>query len=950
MATFDWEAILKSAYRDCCDGEAFSEFRGASSDADRVSWCSQFCIWSDDSVRQFIQRCVEASCTKTSSKSYELSRSWREEGNEWFKKRRYNEALLSYTKSVRTAPYDRDGASISDSQALATAFGNRSAALYHLNKYELAIQECDRAINHGYPKALLHKILQRKGQCLIKMGQSKTAATVLRQALLTLDEEANMRKEKKESLKSEIEKLLSDCSQSSVDGITTIPSKPSKPEELCEPSDELASASSSVGLRICKDRGRHLVADLPVSAGELLIKEMPYAVVLLPEYHSTHCHQCCRTTLNPVPCPVCTDVQYCSDQCMRSAWDSHHWLECGLWDGLMMFGTQAWLSLRLLLQAQSWQNAKRVADEACSQQTSSSASSKHLSADPQKSATEIGGGKVTPQESEVKREEGTSLNGHGKQHHVIDPQTSQTESVREESEPCSTENTSPHNSMQEHISEEPQNSTVDIVRDGEDEVKRNNRTSLPGCDQDGCYRSDYRAVYLLMPHTKNHSDQQLFNMTMTALLLSKCIQRKLLSSTRWMHHIQKASATALNLGCLKEGSKDRTECSKQSNCTNNFESEKKYDCHKPSHNQLDENFPSIVSETAALLLRHLQQLTCNSHAVTTIQTSEDLNSLSSMDKKLEPTNSRLGATNQTLNADTPVDTTVDKQHDKQREAVVDTTKQVRLATAIYPTASLLNHSCQPNVIASFDGAVLTMRATRDIQPGQEILHCYGPHAKHMSRDVRQRALQEQYFFTCTCHACTTAPADEIEMCDWSNSFACCKCSHPLVQREGKKKVGVCVNSKCRHTQSLRDMLKEKERASNLFKLSQHFLACKHVEECLGILHQCYNIQREILYKHHKALAETQDCLAQCYSHMGDFKTAGKYLQLSIETVEKQYGSESIELANELHKLAQVLFNGGEVQDALVIVDRANQLLGLHYGPNHTDVQELTEMKSCLMSL
>ena len=44
-----------------------------------------------------------------------------------------------------------------------------------------------------------------------------------------------------------------------------------------------------------------LQAEVPVSAGELLIKEVPYAVLLLPEYHSTHCHQCCRKTVNPVP-------------------------------------------------------------------------------------------------------------------------------------------------------------------------------------------------------------------------------------------------------------------------------------------------------------------------------------------------------------------------------------------------------------------------------------------------------------------------------------------------------------------------------------------------------------------------------------------------------------------------------------------------------------------------
>ncbi|XP_022086446.1 SET and MYND domain-containing protein 4-like [Acanthaster planci] len=584
-------------------------------------------------------------------------------------------------------------------------------------------------------------------------------------------------------------------------------------------------------------------------------------------------------------CPQCTDVQYCSDQCMRSAQESHHWLECGLWDGLNMLGTQAWLSLRLLLQAKSWHNAKYIAEMASS-------------------------------------------------------------------------------------------------RVYENEVERTDGSSPAGCGQDGCYHGDYQAVYHLVPHAKNHSEEQLFNMTMTALLLSKCIQKKLDHSREWMQHTDTSQVsstvtafrelgnteenkpTDVNESQNEESAKHLSSCCKQSKLSKDSQDcmckrEEKCACGDPSYNRLNEHDPSMVHEIAAFLLRHLQQLTCNSHAVTTIQKTEDLNSLSNMDKELKPTNSRLrnsdasvrsGTTNRSVEVDPPVNTRVDKWCDREQDTMVDTTKQARLATAVYPTASLLNHSCQPNTIASFDGAILTMRATRDIQPGEEILHCYGPHAKHMSRDERQKALQEQYFFTCTCHACTVTPVDEMETCDWSNSFACCKCSHPLMQREGKRKVGVCINPDCRHKQSLRDVLKEKERAGNLFKLSQHFLECKHIEECLGILHQCYNVQRDILYKHHKALAETQDFLAKCYSCMGDYKTAGKYLRLSIATVEKQYGQDSIELANELHKLAQVLFNGGEVQDTLVILDRAIKLLVLHYGPNHRDVQELSRMKTCLPSL
>lgn len=49
----------------------------------------------------------------------------------------------------------------------------------------------------------------------------------------------------------------------------------------------------------------------------------------------------------------------------------------------------------------------------------------------------------------------------------------------------------------------------------------------------------------------------------------------------------------------------------------------------------------------------------------------------------------------------------------------------RIAVAIYPTASLMNHACVPNVALNFHGAALTAHVTDDIPPGTPILHCYG---------------------------------------------------------------------------------------------------------------------------------------------------------------------------------------------------------------------------------
>ncbi|KAI9018690.1 hypothetical protein CLU79DRAFT_759884 [Phycomyces nitens] len=70
----------------------------------------------------------------------------------------------------------------------------------------------------------------------------------------------------------------------------------------------------------------------------------------------------------------------------------------------------------------------------------------------------------------------------------------------------------------------------------------------------------------------------------------------------------------------------------------------------------------------------------------------------------------------------------------------------------YPVASLFNHSCRPNAVVIFDGALLTIKAIVDIPSGEEVTIAYID-AAH-SRSVRQKTLREKYFFDCDCVRCT----------------------------------------------------------------------------------------------------------------------------------------------------------------------------------------------------
>lgn len=49
----------------------------------------------------------------------------------------------------------------------AIILANRSAALYHMEKYDLALKDIQRAIRLQYPKELMYKLTERRARCYL---------------------------------------------------------------------------------------------------------------------------------------------------------------------------------------------------------------------------------------------------------------------------------------------------------------------------------------------------------------------------------------------------------------------------------------------------------------------------------------------------------------------------------------------------------------------------------------------------------------------------------------------------------------------------------------------------------------------------------------------------------------------------------------------------------------
>ncbi|NXU58292.1 SMYD4 protein, partial [Turnix velox] len=336
----------------------------------------------------------------------------------------------------------------------------------------------------------------------------------------------------------------------------------------------------------------------------------------------------------------------------------------------------------------------------------------------------------------------------------------------------------------------------------------------------------------------------------------------------------------------------------------NWESSEK--CSKPEMcKEMAGELSPELKMVAEAMLRHVLQLQCNAQAITAMQESGS------------------------------------------GDGAVVNKKPVRLATAFFPVLSLLNHSCCPNTSVSFSGTAATVRASQAIPRGQEIFHCYGPHRCRMKVAERQQLLN-QYFFECHCQACLEElESDDKSVVSMRNSFCCPKCQASMQVGED---VLCCSNEACAISVSRESLSRRLQDLQQQIKTALELLEERKADQAIKMLQKCQMDAGNFLSPKHLLMGEMEDHLAQVYATLGKWQEAARHLRRSIEIVEVHHGPSSVEIGHELFKLAQILFNGFAVSEALSTIQRAEEILSVHCGPESTQIQELQEMKSCLLEL
>ncbi|CAF1041389.1 unnamed protein product [Didymodactylos carnosus] len=435
-----------------------------------------------------------------------------------------------------------------------------------------------------------------------------------------------------------------------------------------------------------------------------------------------------------------------------------------------------------------------------------------------------------------------------------------------------------------------------------------------------CYYSDYESVKKLITHTEQMSIDDLFHYSLTAYLLSEIIKQtkfiqgtsheeqikqQLIIASHLLRHIQQMICNAQTISVMKKNI-------------------------KPKQQENNE-----VSASSHIVINEQQQQQSTKKTKSATQNEGNQNGMNGITKaKVKDISND---ENQTDDIDD--DLYFDNFSENEDDSFIS---ERRLASALFPTCSLMNHSCVPNITCSFYNALLIVRTSRNILAGEELYNCYGPQKSRMSTQLRQSVLYEQYYFKCTCEGCV----ENTKMND----------------RKLKSTKKLLPSSSTTTTTRFPSIKKNKVdnsneqvtgNAHNLFylnfaeKLNEAKTKFSNGTNCLILYEQqtnnadlwqkglIYLEEAQLLYEHiinelNLDSVHIYDYIAKIYNDKQDYEKCSSYLNRSISILTTYVHSYSIGyLLDDLRKYAQTLFNSRKFNDSLSMCAQALTLIQKH---------------------
>jgi len=266
------------------------------------------------------------------------SKAKKDYGNKAYQKGNDLDALYLYTQAIITCPVGDDG----KSRELSISLANRSAVLFSLKAYDMALDDIRMALEVGYPDDLAYKLYDRRAKILVVFRQMADAEEAYRTSLKYLEKAKKLSAEKKKTFEKEVQQAISMFQKAPAQlrkndpGVTIRP--PAAIPSIPVPNKLFPAMSDAVVFKYEEGRGRYAIASRNIDVGEIISVEKAIVSHMLPEYMGKNCTHCFKVMKAPFPCFTCTKVMFCCYKCWSEAMSTYHRYECKLIDLFLASG------------------------------------------------------------------------------------------------------------------------------------------------------------------------------------------------------------------------------------------------------------------------------------------------------------------------------------------------------------------------------------------------------------------------------------------------------------------------------------------------------------------------------------------------------------------------------------------------------------------------------------
>nr|XP_023020714.1 SET and MYND domain-containing protein 4-like [Leptinotarsa decemlineata] len=230
-------------------------------------------------------------------------------------------------------------------ELLSKLLANRSSVFFVLKKYKKVIKDIIAVEKLGcYPTNLTHKLEWRKERSSKALMELNTIDENYDETLKFLVENDIITEAQRKEKNQEFEKFKKEnkIKKHQLDILEDV--------EDFVGGKKYVAAHPAVDIAYDKKTGRNAVAKEDIPIGTIILKEEAHVAILTKNKSLENCQHCLASTDQPLSCPNCANVIFCSTACQKIALDSYHGLECKMFDTIREYGTNVFLVLRMFTQ------------------------------------------------------------------------------------------------------------------------------------------------------------------------------------------------------------------------------------------------------------------------------------------------------------------------------------------------------------------------------------------------------------------------------------------------------------------------------------------------------------------------------------------------------------------------------------------------------------------------